>query len=472
MHSHRKLHIFTSLMLIFVLAFSSALPCSAADESSDSTADSTSTSSSESTSAEASASTIDLGYEPYSNAVYLVNLDTGRVVYEKNADERVYPASTTKIMSAAIALTMCSEQGLDPATTEVTVPEDVWAEFEGMNVSSIPLSGGEVLTMENLLYCMLVASGNEAASAVAAYFGRDEFISRMNQKAQELGCTGTHFSNPHGLYADDHYTTASDLYKIAAWAMTVPGFSEICSTYVYTLPATNMHSERQIVTTNYLINPYSGYYTSYVYGIKTGTIDESGRCLVSIAEKNGMTYILVLMGAPTETTSLVWENSNSVFNETRYIYDLVFSKAELTELVDEYTPVTEISVKYGSGTSSVVLYPAESVYGLISSDATVDPVITYEFDLPDELTAPVEEGQVVGTATVYADGYEAGTVDLVSLTSVEFSSFSKIMSTMSDILTSAPVMIVLGVIIVAVILYCYYMLVVVKRKQKEKEDKK
>ncbi|MBR5045618.1 MAG: D-alanyl-D-alanine carboxypeptidase, partial [Oscillospiraceae bacterium] len=149
---------------------------------------------------------IELGVEVTAEAAYVVNEDTGRVVYQKNADKKMYPASTTKIMSAALAMSMCD----DLEGTMVTVPYDIWVEFEGIDISNAGIHGGEIMSLGDLVHCMLIQSANEAASAVASYFGRDEFIEAMNRKARELGCTGTHFVNPHGLYDDDHYTTARD----------------------------------------------------------------------------------------------------------------------------------------------------------------------------------------------------------------------------------------------------------------------
>ena len=417
----------------------------------------------------ASASDIDLGYSSYSNAVYLVNMDTGRVVYSKNATARVSPASTTKIMSAAVALQLCHERGLDPKTTMVTVPEDVWDEFIGIDISAVPLSGGEVLSMESLIYCMLLPSANEAASTVAAYFGRENFIALMNMKAQMLGCTGTHFTNPHGLYDPDHYTTAEDMYKITKWAIGVEGFYEIAQEYVYDIPETNKHYEKSVVTTNYMQNPYTNYYTSYIKGIKTGTLEEAGRCLVSTAEKNGLHFMLIILGAPLEYTSLVWDDSNSVFNETRYFYDLAFANTKVVELLDDYTPVTEVGVKYGSGKDSVILYAGEKISALVNSHSDEDPVITYECNIPEGITAPIEEGQIIGSATVFADGYELGTIDLVARESIGFSPFSRFMGLITEIITSLPAMIIFGVLFVFALLYMYYMLVLVKKAQAKKQ---
>ena len=190
----------------------------------------------------ASATEISLGVDVTAEAAYIVNTNTGRVVYQKNATKQMYPASCTKIMTAALALEMCP----DPMNTIVTVPNGVWNEFDGINISNAGLAGSEEMTMYDLICCMLLQSANEAASTVAHFYGRDDFISKMNMKARYLGCTGTNFVNPHGLYNAEHYTTAEDLYKITEWAMTVPYFMEIASMARYTLPVPPLAMWRMI----------------------------------------------------------------------------------------------------------------------------------------------------------------------------------------------------------------------------------
>ena len=409
----------------------------------------------------ASPTRVELGVEVTAEAAYIVNEDTGRVVYQKNADRKMYPASTTKIMSAALAITMCG----DIENTMVTVPYDVWVEFDGIDISNAGIYGGEVMSMSDLVHCMLITSANEAASAVAAYFGRDSFIEAMNRKASELGCTGTHFVNPHGLFDEDHYTTARDLYLITRWALTVPGFSEITSLSYYTLSETNVHSERDIYTTIMLQNSYSGYYTKYIKGIKTGTIDESGRCLVTRAESGGMSFIGVFLGCPLEVDTRFWDEGNSVFTNARLSFDWLFDNTAVSEVVRTGTPISETSLKYASEKDYLMLYSASPVSTIIQTDTGESPDITYETSIPEEVEAPVSSGQLIGTARVYSDGVYIGDVDLVAMEDIKKSYFIYIMDRINRILTSTPAIICYAVLLVLAALYSYYMLVVVRRAE-------
>ena len=412
----------------------------------------------------ASPTRIELGVEVTAEAAYIVNDDTGRVVYQKNADRRMYPASTTKIMSAALAMTMCG----DIENTMVTVPYDVWVEFDGIDISNAGIYGGEVMSMSDLVHCMLIQSANEAASSVAAYFGRDSFIEAMNRKAAELGCTGIYFVNPHGLFDENHYTTARDLYLITQWALTVPGFSEITSLSSYTLSETNVHSERDIYSTIMLQNSYSGYYTRYIKGIKTGTIDESGRCLVTRAESGGMSFTAVFLGCPFEVDTRFWDEGNSVFTNARLSFDWLFDNTAVSEVVKTGTPVSETALKYASEKDYLMLYAASPVSTIIQTGTGESPDITYETSVPEEIEAPVADGQVIGSARVYSDGVYVGDVDLIAMEDIKKSYFIYIMDRINRVLTSTPAIICYALLLVLAALYSYYMLVVVRRAESER----
>ena len=155
-----------------------------------------------------------------------------------------------------------------------------------------------------LLHGLMIRSGNDASLVLADYVCNgdiNQFVEMMNQKAQELGCQDTHFTNPHGLHDENHYTTARDLYLITKYAMTLPNFMEISSKVSYVLPATNKQETRRITTTNHLINQNAegNYYYMYAKGIKTGAHDQAGYCLVSTAIRNGYSYMCVALGAPS-----------------------------------------------------------------------------------------------------------------------------------------------------------------------------
>ena len=411
----------------------------------------------------ASPTRIELGVELTATAAIIVNEDTGRVIYEKNADKRIAPASTTKIMSAALAMTMCD----DLENTMVTAPYDLWVEFDGIDISSAGIHGGETMSMIDLIHCMLLCSANEAASIVADYFGREQFIEAMNRKAKELGCTGTHFVNPHGLDESEHYTTARDLYLITDWAMSVPGFSDIVSLSSYTLHETNIHSERDIYTTIQLQSEYSGYYTRYIKGIKTGTTDDGGRCLVTRGESGGMTFTSIIMGCPMEIDTRIWEEGQSAFTNTRLALDWCFDHTAVTEIVKRGTPVSETTLKYAKHKDYLMLYASESVSTILQTNTGEDPVIIYETEIPESVDAPIASGQVIGTAKVFSDGMYIGDIDLIALEDIEKSYFIYYMDVINRILTSRTAIVVYGVFLVLASVYCYYMLVVVKRKENE-----
>ncbi len=411
----------------------------------------------------ASPTQIELGVEVTATAAYIVNEDTGRVIYEKNADKRIAPASTTKIMSAALAMTMCD----DIENTMVTTPYDLWVEFDGIDISSAGIHGGETMSMSDLIHCMLLASANEAASAVAGYFGRESFIAAMNQKAKELGCTGTHFTNPHGLDDSEHYSTARDLYKITQWAMSIPGFSDIVSLSSYTLHETNVHDERDIYTTIQLQSTYSGYYTRYIKGIKTGTTDDGGRCLITRGESGGMTFTAVLMGCPMEIDTRVWEEGQSAFTNARLVLDWCFDNTAITEIVRKGTPVTETSLKYAKHKDYLMLYSSIPVSTILQTHTGEDPEIIYETEIPESVEAPVSSGQVIGKAKVFSDGMYIGDIELVAMEDIEKSYFIYYMDVINRILTSRPAIVVYAVFLVLASVYSYYMLVIVKRKENE-----
>ena len=207
----------------------------------------------------------------------LIDMDTEQVLYEQAADEQRYPASITKIMTALLTLEAVGRGELD--LNDVITMDDAALADLTPDSSTAGLQAGEEITVRNLLYCLLLASANEAANALAIAVAGDipAFVEQMNQRAQELGMSGTHFVNPHGLHSDDHYTTARDIFKMAKQAMTHATFREIVSTGTYTVPATNLSGERTLYNTNALLTSarHPGYTYSGTIGIKTGSTGQA-----------------------------------------------------------------------------------------------------------------------------------------------------------------------------------------------------
>jgi D-alanyl-D-alanine carboxypeptidase len=243
-------------------------------------------------------------------AAILIDADTGSVLFEKNANEKLYPASTTKIMTALLAL----EYGhLDDT---VTVPKSITKLPK--DSSLVPLKPGEKLTMRDLLYGLMLPSGNDAAVTIATKVAGsvDKFVKMMNEKAQALGCTETQFKNPHGYQNKAHYTTASDLALIAQEAMKNETFREIVSAKSYTIPKTNKSKKRKLTTTDLMLSDSSPNYYPYEIGVKTGHHSMSGQCFVGAAVKDGVTLISVVLKS----------SKSGMWTDTRKLMDYGFAQ--------------------------------------------------------------------------------------------------------------------------------------------------
>ena len=335
-------------------------------------------------------------------AVYLFNADTGKTILNQNADQQQYVASLTKLMTALLLL----ESGRD-LNGEVTVPTALTQEFrdiQNANGTTMGLRIGETVRRIDLLYGLLVASANDAASVIASDVSGGDltaFVAQMNARAKELGCTDTTFSCVHGLYDYGNVSTAEDLAKIAAACYANETYMQAANTLTYTLPATNLHqNERTIKATNLMLDPEYAYHRDYVRGMKTGFTTLAGRCFVTFAQQDGHTYGLVVLGS----------DMDNIYRECAEILDWAFSSFSDRQLVDTETVLTTIPLTKCRTEEAVELYAASGLSGY----GHADDEVTFEFSVPESTSATVKEGAVLGTATVYLDGYEMGTVDLVT----------------------------------------------------------
>lgn len=230
----------------------------------------------------------------YSPSAILIDSNTGDVLYEKNSNAIMFPASTTKVLTAIIALENCS-------LNEKTVASEPAISSIKSGYTNANIQIGEELTIEDLLYALMLKSANEAANVIAEYVGGsiENFVNIMNAKAIELGCTSTHFVNANGVHDDNHYTTASDLAKITRYCMQNKLFRHIVSTEEYTLPATEQYplGDRVLKNTNSLMNVDSPYYYPYVIGGKTGFTSQAKNCMIAMSEKDGLELISIVFHA-------------------------------------------------------------------------------------------------------------------------------------------------------------------------------
>ena len=335
-------------------------------------------------------------------SVYLFNLDTGKPILRQNSDQQRYIASLTKMMTALLFL----ESGKD-MNAEITIPTSLTQEFKDIqnaNGSTMNLRIGETVRRIDLLYGLLVASANDAASVIASDVSGGDltaFVAQMNARAKELGCTDTTFTCVHGLYDYGNVSTAEDLAKIAAACYANETYMQAANTLTYTLPATNLHqNERTIKSTNLMLDPEYAYHRDYVRGMKTGFTTLAGRCFVTFAQQDGHTYGLVVLGS----------DMDNIYRECAEILDWAFSSFSDRQLVDTETVLTTIPLTKCRTEEAVELYAADDLSGY----GHADDEVTFEFSVPESTSATVKEGAVLGTATVYLDGYEMGTVDLVT----------------------------------------------------------
>lgn len=327
----------------------------------------------------------------------LLDAVSGEVLYEMNSEEPCYPASVTKIMTLVLILEAI-EDGKIQLTDEVSVS----AEAAAMGGSQVYLYEGETRTVEEMLIAIAVGSGNDAAYAMAEFVSGSysAFIDLMNQCAAELGMSGTHFTNPHGLHDAEHYTTAADLGRLALYALSLPDFLNYTSIYEYEFrPEPN---PLVLWNTNRLLKWYEG-----TDGMKTGYTEEAGRNLVATVERDGMRLISVVLGC---------RERQGHFLESMELLNFGFNNFTYQQLYPAGATVAKISVSKGAA-DSVSLITAEEIGYIQAKNSDVS--ITESIQLEQILPAPVRAGEKGGTITLYRDGSEWRSIDLIAAENVE-----------------------------------------------------
>ncbi len=412
----------------------------------------------------------ELGFEVSSEAVYLVNNETGLVIYEKNANEKMYPASLTKIMTAIVAIENCDDLEGSVATAPTYVFDQLW----GLNASNADIRHGEEVRMIDLLYALMLRSACEAAGIIADYISGgqpDQFIAMMNDKAKEIGANDTYFVNPHGLHDDNQYTTAEDMYKITAYAMENPIFAQIACSNSYEMPATNKHSEpRTIYHTNTMMDPNRGgsWYYPYIRGIKTGTTDESGRNLVSMAVKDAYSYTLVTLGAP-----IYYDNGDEISDNMSYVdakklYDWAFDNWSVRSVVKTSSVEGQVKVNLVKDKDVVSVFPAEDVDYLLRKDIDIESSIQKVLVLQESVDAPVNEGDVLGTMEIRLADKLIATVDLVAGETLERDGWLYFLSKLKGFFGSLWVKLAVVLLLLIVALYVAYMVMYNKKRRRRR----
>lgn len=343
-------------------------------------------------------------------AAILYELGSDTLVYAWNPDTQVDPSGMNKLMTALLAL----EKG-DPETI-VTVTRSAVNSVAIGSVSA-GLKAGEEISLKNLLYCMMVGSANDAAAVIAEHIGvtQEFFVDMMNSRAQELGCTNTHFMNANGLPQQGQYTTARDLAKITEVALENELFRELFCAVSYTVPATNKVKERKVVTTNYLMSKETvkTQFDSRVTGGKTGALTTTDRSLIATAQYGGKEYLTVVMSAKgTVTEDGLAVKTFGSFEETRVLLDYGFSNYDLRQVLQAGQVMDQFSVT--NGENAVAVAPAYDLKACLPAEFKPEEVTFRCRASAVGIAAPVQKGQVVGQIEAWYRDTCVGTTDLVA----------------------------------------------------------
>ena len=354
--------------------------------------------------------------EIYSEAAILIDSNSGKILYSKNINEKRYPASTTKILTAILAI------------EHFSLDEKLTASYEA--VMSIPsgysnaaIQVGETLTVKELLEVFLVHSANEAGYILAEGISGSvsQFANLMNKKALELGCQNTHFTNPSGLHDENHYSTAYDLSQIAKYCMKNEVFRSIVSMRTCTIPATDMYEERFFRNTHEMLNSKSEYYNENVIGIKTGYTSQSKNCLISGYKNGDVELISVVLSAPASVGN---KGTSGKYTDTQTLFNYGINNFSYKNIGIAGQVVTQIEIENAkSNNKHLNLILDKNIEVFIDNSINLE-TLQPEIKINENITAPISTGDIVGTATYTVDG-ETYTTNLLASHDVEPTTYLK-----------------------------------------------
>ena len=350
----------------------------------------------------------ELNLKIYSSGAVLLESSTGKILYGKNENQKLYPASTTKILTAILAIENCNLT--DKLTASNTAISSIPSGY-----SNAAIQPGETLTVEELLELFLIHSANEVGYIFAEQISGnvENFATLMNKKATELGCKNTHFANPSGLQDTNHYSTAYDMALIARYCMENTTFRNIVSKTSCTIKATEKYQERYFKNTNDLINPSSKYYYEYAIGIKTGFTSQAKNCLISASKKGDLELIAVALGA--EATE---DGRSGRYMDSINLFEYGFSNYRMQQIANKNTVINEITVENATkDTKNLSLLLKDSITALTPTNLDINK-LNYSIELNENISAPIIEGSILGKVTYNIDGITYSS-DLIASHSVD-----------------------------------------------------
>ena len=332
-----------------------------------------------------------------SPSALLMDLNTGKVLYEKNTDKKMYPASLTKVMTAILALENC--ELTDVATVSQNAVMSIPSGYVTAN-----LKIGEEVTIEQLLSVLLVGSANDSAVVIAEHISGsvEDFSILMNDKAKELGCKSTNFLNPYGAHEENHYSTAYDLALISKYAMENETFRRLVSTTSYTLPTTNKYNkkDRYFSTTNALLYD-NKYEYKYATGVKTGFTTPAKNCLIASANKNNLELLTVVLGSTQNEDGL-----SNRYLDTINLFEYGYENYALKEISKSGDIIQTVKIKNATrDTKKLDAAISNDISALVKS-ADKDSATLPQVSINENLKAPISKGEVIGSVTYTIEGIE------------------------------------------------------------------
>ena len=422
----------------------------------------------------------------------LMSLDDGSVIFSREEDRPTAPASLTKVATAIVVLENCPD-----VKTVLTVRPSIFETFDRANSSNAGLLAGEEISVEDLLYCLLLPSANEAAQILADYIGGlslaaeedrtepgtafenvERFVDMMNELAERLQCGNTYYVNAHGLDEPGHLTSAADMAKLLRYALSPDFkgnalFETIVGTWEYKLPESNKHKARSIFSTNFMLNKAKkDYYVKGIAGIKTGFTTQAGECITAKASRDGYNYLCIVMrGRKTTLEEGGTVIYNTAFVDCKALLDWSFDHIRYQPVVPAGTLVDELPVAMARSTDHVRLVPKEELRALVpvgvgSGNVLVEMI---RADLPQTLTAPVREGELLAQARVLYAGEEFARIDLVAGESVSRSASMYLVALARRMISNRVTQLLLITVIIVAVIYLAAIFLKERNKQQEKQ---
>ena len=362
-------------------------------------------------------------FEINSAAGMLINVDTGDVMYEKNPDEQYMPGTLVQILETAIVLEKCTNLNQSLTCDLELINRYIETDYKD-DLRYGDIRQGDTFTIEELLYALMLTSSYEAAVMLANEFGNGSvagFVDMMNAKAKEIGCTSTNFTNVTGIYDEAQLTTARDVAKMTQYALSVSKFMEFASAVSYApeSPNSDRHKDAMVWThSNAMMHTNSTYYLDGTKGIKTANLARQGRNIVCLGARDGNSFLVVLLAAPFNDAEGVLKYYH--MTDAIDLLKWTFEHFNYQTVLSESTELGQVTVQNGEGVDYVLVKPAKSFMTLWYDGADVNSIVQ-EVKLEDNVSAPVEQGEKLGTVTLKFSGQELTTIDLVATTAVKLS---------------------------------------------------